>query len=40
MSTAPIPFLEASHSRKKVFVKLGRAKAGVTHMDYFNDWNY
>jgi hypothetical protein len=39
MSTAPIPFLEASHSRTKVFVKSRWAKIGVVQMDYFNAWN-
>jgi hypothetical protein len=39
MSTTPIPFLEASHSRKKVFVKSGRARIGFVHMTSFNSWN-
>ena len=32
IKTAPIPFLEASHSTINVFVKSGVAKTGATHI--------
>jgi hypothetical protein len=34
MRITPIPFPEASHCRKKVFLKSGRARTGVVHIDY------
>jgi hypothetical protein len=34
IKTAPIPWLEASHSSINVFLKLGVAKMGVLHIAY------
>jgi len=34
IKTTPIPFLEASHSTIKVFVKSGVAKTGAWHIAY------
>jgi hypothetical protein len=40
MSISPIPFLEASHSRKNIFVRLGRANIGFMHTESFKEWKY
>jgi hypothetical protein len=38
MRIAPIPLPNASHSKTKVVVKLGRASTGVVHIASFKVW--